>query len=161
VMHYYCRCCFKWRRQKKKFDYEYIQKQEIYKSCMDVIYDRLDIYNMVKESQELKIMTGLLFKQRHRLLMPLVNLNLMKMRRDKRDRKIIAWEKGEIGDEEANAIDSDDESGFENLDGKDPSKVNNRRDKLKKEKYNVDQALEDLVADNQDSELEKLVDLYF
>jgi len=155
-MHYYCRCCFKWRRQKKKFDYEYIQKQEIYKSCMDVIYDRLDIYKMIKESQELKIMTGLLFKQRHKLLMPLVNLNMMRQKREKRDRLIVAWEKGELKDGQANEIDSDDDG----MGNDTNAKVDSIR-KLKNNKYTVDQALEDLVAANQDSELEKLVDLYF
>jgi len=155
-MHYYCKCCCKWRRHKKNFDYDFQQKQEIYKSCMDVIYDRLDIYKMIKESQELKIMTGLLFKQRHKLLMPLVNLNMMRQKREKRDRLIVAWEKGELKDGQANEIDSDDDG----MGNDTNAKVDSIR-KLKNNKYTVDQALEDLVAANQDSELEKLVDLYF
>lgn len=51
-------------------------KRQTYKNCISIIDDRLDLKNYIQDSMDLQIIRGLLLKARHKILMPILSIEL-------------------------------------------------------------------------------------
>ena len=75
-----CCCC---RDKKVTTDPEFVQKMETYEACEKLLSTRLSIENFINDGMELEILRGLLLKERHKMLLPVLCINLIK----KKDRE--------------------------------------------------------------------------
>ena len=59
------------------------RQMEIMNICNEILDDRMDIKNYIQDSMDLQIIRGLLLKSRHKILMPLLSIELTKVKRDR------------------------------------------------------------------------------
>jgi hypothetical protein len=70
-----CCCC---RDKKLTTDQGFVQKMETYDACEKLVSERLSLENFISDGMELQILRGLLLKERHKMLLPVLCINLVK-----------------------------------------------------------------------------------